>query len=66
MKRAAVSWLLPRGGRYFPRRLSSNKNLDVLGAYATVENIKEDDFREKPASFENKVRDIVSPVCRDQ
>ena len=49
-----------------PRRLSGYKNLDVLSAYATVENIKEDDFREEPASFENKVRDIVAPVYRDQ
>ena len=63
---AQVKSLLPPRRRYLPRRLSGYKNLDVFGAYATVENIKEDDFREKPASFENKVRDIVAPVYRDQ
>lgn len=30
------------------------------------ENIEENDFCEKPASFEDKVRDVVAPVHRDQ
>jgi hypothetical protein len=52
--------------RVFPRKLSGYKNLDILGPYAILENIKENDFCEKPARFEDKVRDVVAPVHRDQ
>lgn len=52
--------------RVLPRKLSRYKNLDILGPYAAFENVKENDFCEKPASFEDKVRDVVAPVHRDQ
>ena len=62
--------LLGRGRRHLsrvlPRKLSRYKNLYVLGSYATFEHIKENDFCEKPASFEDKARDVVAPVHRDQ
>jgi len=46
--------------RVFPRRLSGYKNLDILGPYAILEHIKENDFCEKPARFEDKVRDVIT------
>jgi hypothetical protein len=52
--------------RVLPRKLSRYKNLDILGSYAILENIKENDFCEKPARFEDKVRDVVAPVHGDQ
>jgi len=52
--------------RVFPRKLSGYKNLDILGPYAVLENIKENDFGEKPSSFEDKVRDVITPVHCDQ
>ena len=50
----------------FPRKLSGYKNLDIFGPYTALENIKENDFCEKPATFEDKGRDVVAPVHRDQ
>jgi hypothetical protein len=44
-----LSWKLPR-----------YKNFDIIGPNPQVENIKENDFCEKPASFEDKVRDVVA------
>jgi len=50
----------------FSRKLSGYKNLDILGPYAILEHIKENDFCEKPARFEDKVRDVITPVYCDQ
>ncbi|HEY3041577.1 MAG TPA: hypothetical protein VGJ66_22775 [Pyrinomonadaceae bacterium] len=47
--------------RILAPKLPRYKNLDVLGSYAIFENIKENDFSKKPASFENKVRNVVAP-----
>jgi hypothetical protein len=52
--------------RVLARKLPGYKNLDILGPYATVENIKENNFSKRPARFEYKVRDVVTPVHRDQ
>lgn len=42
------------------------KNLDVRGPYAILEDIQENDFCEEPARFEDKARDVVAPVHRNQ
>ena len=52
--------------RVLPRNLPHYKNLDILGPYATLENIKENGFCETPARLEDKVRDVVAPVHCDK
>ena len=60
-ERAAASTLVSSSWE-----LSRYRSLDILGPYATLENVKENDFCEKPAGFEDKVRDVVAPVHGDQ
>lgn len=52
--------------RVLPRKLPCYKDFDILGPYAALDDIEENGFREKPASFEDKVCDVVAPVHRNQ